>query len=146
MTARPTVVPTSPPSTDLLEAEAVVRETFVEIWRNAAGYEPARGSALTWILGISHRKAVDRARSAVRANRPYQSRIPEQTPFRHCLESLPDIERESIMLSYYGGRTYRDVAELLDTSIPTIKLRMRDGLIRMRYCLSLTAGDERREG
>jgi RNA polymerase sigma-70 factor (ECF subfamily) len=41
-------------------------------------------------------------------------------------------------MAYYGGRSYREVAEQLDTALPTIKTRMRDGLIRMRDCLGVS--------
>ena len=56
---------------------------------------------------------------------------------RHCLDSLTETQRQAITLAYYDGRNYREVAELLDTALPTIKSRMRDGLIRLRDCLGV---------
>ena len=55
-------------------------------------------------------------------------------------KGLTDLQREAITLAYYDGFTYREVAEKLDTALPTIKSRMRDGLIRMRDCLGVEVG------
>jgi RNA polymerase sigma-70 factor, ECF subfamily len=54
---------------------------------------------------------------------------------RRCLESLTELQRESVTLAYYGGYTYREVAALLGVAVGTVKTRMRDGLIRLRDCL-----------
>ena len=61
----------------------------------------------------------------------------EQQQVRRCLQGLTELQREAITLAYYDGFTYREVAEKLDTALPTIKSRMRDGLIRMRDCLGV---------
>jgi RNA polymerase sigma-70 factor (ECF subfamily) len=54
---------------------------------------------------------------------------------RRCLDSLTELQRESVTLAYYGGYTYREVAALLGVAVGTVKTRMRDGLIRLRDCL-----------
>ena len=64
----------------------------------------------------------------------------EQQQVRRCLQGLTDLQREAITLAYYDGFTYREVAEKLHTALPTIKSRMRDGLIRMRDCLGVEVG------
>jgi RNA polymerase sigma-70 factor (ECF subfamily) len=61
----------------------------------------------------------------------------EQQQVRRCLDGLTDLQREAITLAYYGGNSYREVADLLGTALPTVKTRMRDGLIRMRDCLGV---------
>jgi RNA polymerase sigma-70 factor (ECF subfamily) len=140
---------------DPAQSEEVAQEVMVELWRTAARYSPDRGSAMTWVMTLAHRRAVDRVRSAQSATdretrvvsgetaRPFDE-VAEQVTMRleheqvrRCLGTLTDLQRESIMLAYYGGRTYREVGELLDTPLGTIKTRLRDGLIRLRDCLGV---------
>jgi RNA polymerase sigma-70 factor, ECF subfamily len=139
---------------DPAQAEEVAQEVMLEVWRTAARFEPSRGSAQSWVATIAHRRAVDRVRSAeAAARRDDQSAVPEpgydgvaeaveakldRERVRRCLGSLTELQRESIVLAYYGGYTYREVADLLGTALGTVKTRMRDGLIRLRDCLGVT--------
>jgi len=140
---------------DPAQAEEVTQEVLVEVWRTAGRFDRSKGSATAWIFTIAHRRAVDRVRSeqagADRARRvaaasvetPYDDVVEtasaslERAQVRRCLEDLTELQREAITLAYYNGHPYREVAELLDTALPTIKTRMRDGLIRMRDCLGV---------
>jgi RNA polymerase sigma-70 factor (ECF subfamily) len=146
---------------DPAQAEEVAQEALVEVWRTAARFDPAKGSATSWILTITHRRAVDRVRSAQagaererrvavsHVDTPYDDVVEEvtasleQQQVRRCLKGLTDLQREALTLAYYGGYTYREVAEKLDTALPTIKTRMRDGLIRLRDCLGVEVGPVR---
>ena len=137
-------------------AEEVTQDVLVEVWRTASRFNQQRGSAAGWILAIAHHRAVDRVRAeqaaADRERRAGAASVPfdeviaevtarlEQEAVRRCLRTLTSIQRESIMLAYYGGLTYRDVAERLGAGLPAIKTRMRDGLIRLRDCLGVTLG------
>lgn len=140
---------------DPAQAEEVAQEVLVEVWRTAARFDPAKGSAAAWVFTIAHRRAVDRVRSeqagaertrrvaAGSAETPYDevaeeaaARL-ERQQVRHCLDALTEVQREAITLAYYGGHSYREVAGLLDTALPTVKSRMRDGLIRLRDCLGV---------
>jgi RNA polymerase sigma-70 factor (ECF subfamily) len=141
---------------DPAQAEEVVQEALVEVWRTAGRYDPAKGNAMSWALTIAHRRAVDRVRSeqastdrerrVATEERPYDEVAEEATArlerqqVQRCLKGLTDLQREAITLAYYGGYSYREVAELLDTGLPTIKTRMRDGLIRLRDCLGVLVG------
>ena len=143
---------------DPAQAEEVAQEALVEVWRTAARFDPAKGSATSWVLTITHRRAVDRVRSAqagadrerramaASGETPYDDVVEavtsnlEQQQVRRCLKGLTDLQREAITLAYYDGFTYREVAEKLDTALPTIKTRMRDGLIRLRDCLGVEVG------
>lgn len=142
---------------DQAQSEEVTQEVLVELWRTAARYDPAKGNASTWAMTIAHRRAVDRVRSAQarsdREQRAAQQAVQrdfdtvseqvavrlEREQVRRCLSGLTDLQREAVLLAYYGGRTYPEVAELLRTPLSTIKTRMRDGLIRLRDCLGVTA-------
>jgi RNA polymerase sigma-70 factor (ECF subfamily) len=140
---------------DPAQSEEVTQEVMVELWRSAARYSPERGSVLTFAMTLAHRRAVDRVRSAQASAdredhvgrrdvaRPFDevaeqvtTRL-EQEQVRRCLGTLTELQRESVVLAYYGGRTYREVGELLDTPLGTVKTRLRDGLIRLRDCLGV---------
>ncbi|TDU86606.1 RNA polymerase sigma-70 factor (ECF subfamily) [Kribbella voronezhensis] len=138
------------------QSEEVTQEVMVEIWRTATRYDADRGSPTSWILTMAHRRAIDRVRSeqsstdreqavaAASSTTEYDEVAETVTTnleveqVRHCLGSLTELQRESVTLAYYGGYSYREVAELLDAKLATIKARMRDGLIRLRDCLGVT--------
>jgi RNA polymerase sigma-70 factor (ECF subfamily) len=138
---------------DPAQAEEVAQEVLVEVWRTAARFDPDRGSGATWIFTIAHRRAVDRVRAeqaatdrAVRAGAASHEtsydvvadevagRL-ERQQVRHCLAGLTELQREAVTLAYYQGHSYPRAAELLGVPLPTVKARMRDGLIRLRDCL-----------
>jgi RNA polymerase sigma-70 factor (ECF subfamily) len=138
---------------DPAQSEEVSQEVLVDVWRTAARYDPDRGSGLAWVMTLAHRRAVDRVRSAqaaadreeraARIDRDHdevaervEARL-EREQVRRCLGTLTDLQRESVTLAYYSGYTYREVAELLQVPLGTVKTRMRDGLIRMRDCLGV---------
>lgn len=142
---------------DPARSEEVAQEVLVEIWRTASRFDPDKGSASTWMLTMAHRRAIDRVRS-VQASRDRDERVghreqvrpfdavseevetrEEHAQVRAALDALTDLQRETVELAYYGGHTYREVSELLDAPLGTIKTRMRDGLIRLRDALGVTA-------
>ncbi|NNN29691.1 sigma-70 family RNA polymerase sigma factor [Streptomyces sp. S3(2020)] len=142
---------------DQAQSEEVAQEVLVEVWRTAARYRRDRGTAINWILTLAHRRAVDRVRSVeAAAARDHKAALLEQTPeydevteqvearlereqVRRCLRTLTEIQRQAVTLAYYRGLTYRQVAEALTLPLGTVKTRLRDGLIRLRDCLGVTA-------
>ncbi|QKV91818.1 sigma-70 family RNA polymerase sigma factor [Streptomyces sp. NA02950] len=142
---------------DPAQAEEVTQEVLVEVWRTAARFEPGRGSAMGWIMTLAHRRAVDRvrsaqaasdreARAALLARTPAFDEVTEQVEarlereqVRRCMRTLTELQRQSVTLAYYRGRTYREVAELLSLPLGTVKTRLRDGLIRLRDCMGVGA-------
>jgi RNA polymerase sigma-70 factor (ECF subfamily) len=136
------------------QAEEVAQEVLLEVWRAASRFDPARGSAATWVLTIAHRRAIDRVRAeeAATAREQRTAEVPAATDevaetveasmdaerLRRCLAGLTELQRESITLAYYGGYSYAQVAALLDTALGTIKTRIRDGLTRLRACLGVS--------
>ncbi|MFF8946089.1 ECF RNA polymerase sigma factor SigK [Streptomyces sp. NPDC014864] len=142
---------------DQAQSEEVTQEVLVEVWRMAARYRADRGSAINWILTLAHRRAVDRVRSAeAAAAREHKAALLDRTPdydqvteqvearlereqVRRCLRTLTEIQRQAVDLAYYRGLTYREVAEALALPLGTAKTRLRDGLIRLRDCLGVSA-------
>ncbi|MEU4033291.1 sigma-70 family RNA polymerase sigma factor [Streptomyces collinus] len=142
---------------DQAQSEEVAQDVLVEVWRTAPRYRPDRGTAINWILTLAHRRAVDRVRSveaaaardskaALLARTPEYDQVTEQVEIRleqeqvrRCLRTLTELQRQSVTLAYYRGLTYRQVAEALALPLGTVKTRLRDGLIRLRDCLGVTA-------
>src|SRR4029453_8438912 len=109
---------------DPAQAEEVAQEALVEVWRTAARFDSAKGSATSWVLTITHRRAVDRVRAAqagadrerrvaaASVDTPYDDVVEAVTSslelqqVRRCLEGLTELQREAITLAYYDGFTY----------------------------------------
>ncbi|HEY3903538.1 MAG TPA: ECF RNA polymerase sigma factor SigK [Streptosporangiaceae bacterium] len=139
---------------DPAQAEEVMQEVLLEIWRTASRFDPMQGSGVAWVMTMAHRRAVDRVRSershttrelrAATATIDYDEVIEaveaslDRERVQRCLTSLTVLQRECVGLAYYSGYTYREVAELLEVPAGTVKTRMRDGLIRLRDCLGVS--------
>lgn len=140
---------------DRAQAEEVTQDAYLDIWRNSSRFDSDRGSALSWLMTIGHRKAVDRVRSAEATRRrdtAYESRD-QASPFdqtveeahrnldaqrvRKALDTLTETQRGAVELAYFGGYTHREVAAMLELPLGTAKTRIRDGLIRLRDTLGL---------
>jgi RNA polymerase sigma-70 factor (ECF subfamily) len=136
-------------------AAEVTQEVFVEVWRQAGRYSPEKGSVMTWMTTMAHRRAVDRVRSvsseaarderyaAATADRPVddvwagvQQRLDAER-VRKGMESLTAIQREAITLAYFGGYSQSQVSQLLNLPLGTVKTRIRDGLIGLRNSLGV---------
>jgi RNA polymerase sigma-70 factor, ECF subfamily len=141
---------------DPAQSEEVTQEVMVEVWRTAVRFDADKGSVRTWILTMAHRRAIDRVRSE-QSSRDRTERVGhrdqvrafdevaeevevrfEHDQVREALSALTELQREAVELAYYQGYTYREVSELLDTPLGTIKTRMRDGLIRLRDAMGVT--------
>jgi RNA polymerase sigma-70 factor, ECF subfamily len=136
---------------DPARAEDVAQEVFIDVWRKATRFDVGLGKAKTWVMTIAHRRAVDAVRRSEAQKRQDHHGAPDEISHdepadavitaeehgavRDCLDTLTDLQLESVRLAYFNGYTYGEVATLLDKPLPTIKTRMRDGLIRLRDCL-----------
>jgi RNA polymerase sigma-70 factor (ECF subfamily) len=132
---------------DQARAEEIVQEVFLRLWSAPDRFDPDRGSLRSFLLAHCHGRSVDviRADSARRRREESEFAVPSPSPdlmeevwdvalsgfVRDALGGLPDGERIAIEQAYFGGRTYREVAEFLGEPEGTIKSRIRTGLRRL---------------
>ncbi|MBA2326720.1 MAG: sigma-70 family RNA polymerase sigma factor [Actinobacteria bacterium] len=133
-------------------AEDVVQEVFLRLWNQPDKFDAGRGSLRSYLLAQTHGRSVDLVRSEssrrVREEREARSTaaagydlerevwdLALEEHVREALAALSDGERAAIELAYFGGNTYREVAELLDEPEGTVKSRIRSGLLRLRGAL-----------
>ena len=147
-------------------AEDVAQEVFLALWRDPGKYDPSRGSFGTWLLSLTHHRAVDAVRreESVRRRRNKAAEQAESIALtdveppvadqawsavrrdrvKLAMGNLPEPQREALALAYFGGYTQREVAALTDTPLGTVKTRMLAGMRRLREELATsdgTAGD-----
>ncbi len=135
-------------------SEEVTQEVMLEVWRNAHRFDADRGTPLSWLLTIAHRRAVDRVRyeeryrdrdtrvlageqevawdSTVEAAEAGAEAADAVSRVRAALEELTAIQRSAVELAYFGGLTHTEVAARLGLPLGTAKTRIRDGLLRLR--------------
>lgn len=131
-------------------AEEAVQEAFVDVWRKSERFDAGRGGIRQWILAVVHNKAVDavrRERAAVDASQnvpePAAGPDPEEAGVAadhrarvlRAVNDLSPAQRDAVMLAYFGGLTYRQVATKLGIPEGTAKSRLRDGLTTLRGLL-----------
>jgi RNA polymerase sigma-70 factor (ECF subfamily) len=134
---------------DAALAEEVVQEVFLRLWDRPERFDHERGSLRSFLLAQTHGRSIDLLRSEV-SRRRREERDHRRTAeagydierevmdlavgekVQAALETLPDGERQAIALAYFGGHTYREVAELLEQPEGTVKSRIRSGLQRLR--------------
>lgn len=139
---------------DTAQSEEVTQEVFLEIWQTAGRFERTRGRAVSWILTVAHRRAIDRVRSS-QASRDRDRRsglrdweaphdpvaeraetVVESARVRVALARLTPLQRQAIELAYFEGRTSAELATLLQVPVGTAKTRLREGLVRLRELLA----------
>ena len=130
-------------------AEEIVQEVFLRLWNQPEKFDHERGSLRSYLLAQCHGRSVDLLRSETsRRNREerdlrrtaeagydLEHEVVDLTvaeKVQEALTALPEGEREAIALAYFGGHTYREVAEMLDEPEGTVKSRIRSGLKRLR--------------
>lgn len=145
---------------DRQQSEEVSHEALLQVWQTASRFDPAKGSAMAWVLTTTHRRAVDRVRSSESSRRrdlahahsnvdvPFDTTSTEvlasveAARVRRAMEQLTPIQAEAIRLAYFGGYTHTEVSRLLRIPVGTAKTRIRDGLIKLRDLLAVQATAE----
>jgi RNA polymerase sigma-70 factor (ECF subfamily) len=143
---------------DSKAAEDVAQETFVRAWRHASSYDARRGAVSSWLLTIARNLAVDRARlkratpvdpdliASQLEREPGAARTHEATQaverdrLRELLLELPEQQRRALVLATYFGRTAKEISELDETPVGTVKTRIRDGLLKLRTRMEVEDG------
>jgi RNA polymerase sigma-70 factor (ECF subfamily) len=135
------------------EAEDVLQEVFLQIWRRAGDFDEARGQAFTWMVTLARSRAIDRLRvinarwrlaasatdeiservsdSAVNAAESEQREIVSV-----ALAQIPDEQRRTLILAYFEGLTQSEIATRLGAPLGTVKTRMRSGMTKLRELLA----------
>ena len=142
---------------DPAQAEEVTQEVYLEIWQTASRYKPERGSAMSWMLTMAHRRAVDRIRAS-QASRDRDTKVGirdydreydqvaehvevrlESDRVKVALRGLTELQRQAVELAYFGGFSHTEISAKLHVPVGTIKTRIRDGMIRLRDALGVTS-------
>jgi RNA polymerase sigma-70 factor, ECF subfamily len=133
-------------------AEDIVQEVFLEAWKKAASYDPARGGVKSWLLMRTRSRCIDFRRAA------HQSRsrtvgddfwteqvaspvsdvslVPDQAAVRRALAALPKDQREALLLGYFEGLSSSEIAARVGSPVGTIKTRVAAALSKLRVALS----------
>lgn len=137
---------------DRAHAEEALQEAFLTIWRRASAFDPARGTAMTWLLTLARNAAVDRRRQLARVREtplPPAIEILDPAPnplagalaaderrrLGECLDALEARDRQFIAASFLEGSSYPELAEREALPLPTVKSRIRRALLKLRGCM-----------
>jgi RNA polymerase sigma-70 factor (ECF subfamily) len=135
------------------EAEEVLQEVYLAVWRRAGAFDPARGTAMTWLITLARNRALDRLRaSRRRPSDPIELAdevadpepdaetqvlaLDEATRISYCLERLDGDDARLIRTAFFEGASYADLAARAARPLGTIKSRIRRALIRLKACLA----------
>lgn len=134
------------------EAEDVLQEVFLQVWRRASSFDETRGRPFTWLVTLARSRAIDRLRSLGSRERTAQEAaraVPDSISdaaddavkseqgeiVREALRELPEEQRRTLLLAYFEGLTQSEIAERLNTPLGTVKTRMRSGMMKLRELL-----------
>lgn len=138
---------------DRSEAEDVVQDVYVTVWRKAADFDPARGSPMTWLITMARNRAIDRLRASGKS-KPFDAldaadTVADPQPLADealaagddrarlqlCLDRLSSDESSAVRNAFFDGRTYEDVARRDGLPLGTVKSRIRRALMKLKECL-----------
>ncbi|MGH9811078.1 MAG: sigma-70 family RNA polymerase sigma factor [Terriglobia bacterium] len=135
------------------EAEDVLQEVYVTVWRKAADFDPARASPMTWLIAIARNRAIDRLRASRQSRRmepiDAASDVADKAPsadialesaqsnakLHGCLDELAAHEKAALRGAFFDGNTYEELAERMDVPLGTMKSWIRRAMIKLKSCL-----------
>ena len=134
------------------EAEDILQDVFIQVWRRAKDFDETRGRPFTWLVTLARSRAIDRLRQLGARQRLATGAAQEQTEtvsdalsdtirvaqretVRQALAELPEEQRNTLVLAYFEGLTQSEIAAKLSAPLGTIKTRMRSGMIKLRALL-----------
>ena len=135
------------------EAEDVLQEVFLQVWRKAADFDESRGRPFTWLVTLGRSRGIDRLRTLAARDRVAEAGAREPSEeisdaatdafkseqrglVSDALAKLPDEQKRPIILAYFDGLTQSEIATSLGAPLGTVKTRMRMGMIRLRELLA----------
>lgn len=135
------------------EAEDVLQEVFLQVWKRAADFDERRGRPFTWLVTLTRSRAIDRLRALASRDRVALAGARDESEqvsdaasdaFRseqrglvtNALAQLPDEQKRALTLAYFDGLTQSEIAERLGAPLGTVKTRMRAGMIKLRELLA----------
>ena len=142
---------------DPAQSEEVTQDILLEVWQNAPRFDPAKGKAVSWVLTMAHRRAIDRVRASqasrtrdftvgVRDFEEAQDDLTDTIETRHehdrvsmAMRQLTRAQQEALDLTYFKGLTNREAAIAAGVPIGTMKTRLRDSLIALRKLVDVAA-------
>jgi len=135
------------------EAEDVLQEVFLQVWRRAADFDENRGKPFTWLITLARSRGIDRLRALASRERVAMAgateaseevsdaatdaiRSEERGVVNSALSQLPEEQKRPLMLAYFDGLTQSEIALQLGAPLGTVKTRMRTGMMKLRELLS----------
>ena len=138
------------------EAEDVLQEVFLQVWRRAADFDANRGRPFTWLVTLARSRGIDRLRSVASRERVAMAagaevneasddvsdaatdaiRSEQRGVVNNALSQLPEEQKRPLMLAYFDGLTQSEIATQLGAPLGTVKTRMRSGMMKLRELLS----------
>jgi RNA polymerase sigma-70 factor (ECF subfamily) len=135
------------------EAEDVLQEVFLQVWRRAADFDEQRGRPFTWLVTLARSRAIDRLRLLAARRRLADSAArntydevsdaaadtlhsEQREIVQRALAELPEEQKLTLLLAYFEGLTQSEIAAKLSTPLGTVKTRMRSGMLKLRELLA----------
>jgi RNA polymerase sigma-70 factor (ECF subfamily) len=134
------------------EAEDVLQDVFIQVWKRAADFDESRGRPFTWLVTLARSRTIDRLRALESRQRTANEsvlaaaesvsdseqdamRAEQSAVVRECLGTLPNEQQQTLVLAYFEGLTQTEIAARLGAPLGTVKTRMRSGMLKLRELL-----------